>query len=343
MRVLITGGAGFIGSNLIEWWRRRFPADELVNLDLLTYAGANTAISHEEPAGCQFIRGDVCDAAVVRRVMDGCDTVIHCAAETHVDRSITNARSFIRSNVEGTQVVLEVARELRVSKLVYVSTDEVYGPVLEGVVDETARLSPRSPYAASKAAADLLVQAHVHTYGLPAVIVRPTNTFGMRQFPEKFIPLCVTNVLEGRRIPIYGDGLQRRNWLFVEDLCEALACVVRQGALQTIYNIPSRWELANLEVAKTMLRLLEAPESLIEFVADRPAHDRRYAMDGARMSALGWAPRVSFDDGLRTTIAWYRAHTSWWRPLKVQLREDPYHWLNRPTGPGAGQVVRRVL
>ncbi len=221
------------------------------------------------------------------------------------------------------------------ARLVYLSTDEVYGPVPEGAVDESAPLAPRSPYAASKAAGDLLAQAYAHTYRLPVLVARPTNVYGPGQFPEKFLPLVITNLLDGRPVPIYGDGQQRRSWLFVTDLCEALIRLLEQGRPGEVYNIGSGHEQANLDTAAQVLGLVGASRELIRFVADRPGHDRRYAMQDGKLRALGWQPRTPFSQGLAQTIDWYRAHEDWWRPLAQGLREDPYHWLNRAPRPGA--------
>ncbi|MBI2495535.1 MAG: GDP-mannose 4,6-dehydratase, partial [Candidatus Omnitrophica bacterium] len=265
------------------------------------------------------------------------------AAESHVDRSITDAAPFIRTNVEGTSVLLQQAQRQGIQRFIQISTDEVYGPVLDGAVDEQAPLSPRSPYAASKAAGDLLAQAFHKTYRVPVIVVRPTNIYGPGQFPEKFIPLSITNATEGLPIPIYGDGRQRRAWLFAADLCEALDVVIRRGAIGEIYNVAGGMEQANLETAEAILASLGRSQALLELVTDRPGHDRRYAMDDAKLRALGWRPQVSFEQGLQETIAWYRAHTDWWRPLVQKLREDPYHWLNRAARSSPPQASGAVL
>lgn len=339
MKLLVTGGAGFIGSYFIRRWIARHPADAIVNLDLLTYAGSTDRL--RDVAGApqyQFCQGDICDAAAVRAAIDGCDTVVHFAAETHVDRSIVEAAPFLRTNIEGTRVLLEAARAVGVARVVHVSTDEVYGPVLDGAVDETAPLNPHSPYAASKAAGDLLVHAHRKTYGLPALIVRPTNAFGPGQFPEKFMPLCITHALQARPVPIYGDGRQRRNWLYVDDLAAAVETVVLRGAIGEVYNIGSGHEQANLETAALILAALGQPSTLLQHVDDRPGHDRRYSMTDAKLRALGWRAATPFQDALSATIAWYRANEAWWRPLADRHREDPHHWLNRPAGASAKNV-----
>ncbi len=343
MILLVTGGAGVIGSHFVRAWLAHHPADEVRVLDLLTYAGSRARLTEVEQTGrCRFIQGDISDAKAVEKVLQGCTTVVHFAAETHVDRSITDAAPFLRTNVEGTYILLNEARAQGIEKFVHISTDEVYGPVLEGAVNEQAPLSPRSPYAASKAAADLLVQAFQDTYQLPALIVRPTNIYGPGQFPEKFIPLCITNSAEGRPLPLYGDGEQRRAWLHVRDLCAALELLVEQGCLGETYNVAGGEERSNLETAKQILAQTGGAATLIQFVDDRPGHDRRYAMSDAKLRALGWTPATPFARGLSETIAWYREQTAWWRPLTQQLRETPYHWLNRSSRTGASQAAGPV-
>jgi len=342
-RLLVTGGAGFIGSHFIRSWLAAHPADQVVNLDALTYAGSRARLADvERLPGYRFVHGNVCDAALVRRAAEGVQLIVHFAAETHVDRSITDATPFLRTNVEGTYVLLQAAATSGISRFIHISTDEVYGPVLEGAVDEGAALSPRSPYAASKAAADLLAQAFRATYGLETVVVRPTNVFGPGQLPEKFIPLCITNGLNRLPVPVYGDGQQRRAWLFIEDLCRALRVVIERGQAGGVYNVGSGQELANVETARKVLARLGQPQDLIQFVDDRPGHDRRYALNDEKLRALGWQPTGSFDTALTNTVAWYQAHEDWWRPLMQRLREDPYHWLNRSPGSGTHQEARAV-
>jgi len=355
MKLLVTGGAGFIGSHLMRRWSAFHPDDSIVNLDALTYAGtlerlveADDSLLREpleaHPGHRQFIKGDVCDPAKVREALEGVDVVIHCAAETHVDRSITNTAPFIRTNVEGTRVLLEQVRLQPVKRFLYISTDEVYGPILQGAVDEQAPLRPQSPYAASKAAADLLVQAFHATFGLPVIIARPTNVFGISQLPEKFIPLCIMNAIEGRPLPLYGDGQQRRCWLFVDDLCDALMAIAAQGTIGQIYNIGSGCEQTNLETARQILAALPATTSQIQFVADRPGHDRRYSIDDTKLrTLLGWKPGTLFPDGLRQTIEWYDKFRGLWLPITQRLREDPYHWLNRPARSSAHQPSGALL
>ena len=336
MRLLVTGGAGFIGARFVRYWLATHPRDRVVTLDALTYAGSRERLSRlPGSARHRFVRGDLLDAALVRRVLNGADAVVHLAAETHVDRSITDGGPFLRTNVEGTYALARAVREAGVRRLLHVSTDEVYGPVLRGTVDELAPLRPRSPYAASKAAGDLLVQACRETFGLPVVIARPTNVYGPAQFPEKFIPVCITHALLDRPVPIYGDGRQRRGWLYVDDLCAALARLLERGRVGEIYNIGSGAEQANRDTARQVLARLGKPASLLRRVADRPGHDRRYALNDAKLRALGWRAATPFHRGLDATITWYGEHEAWWRPLVQRLRDDPYHWLHRPARSGA--------
>ncbi len=329
MRILVTGGCGFIGSHVIRRWRATHPGDEIVNLDVLTYAASTARVEDvARLTGYRLVRGDVTDPRQVAMAVAGCQVVVHCAAETHVDRSITNAAPFVRTNVEGTRVLLEEARRAGVERILHVSTDEVYGPMLSGEVNETARLAPRSPYAASKAAADGFVLAYHHSYGVPVVVARPTNAYGPGQFPEKFIPLCITRALEQQPIPLYGDGSQRRSWLFVEDLCRALEVLVSCGEPGEIYNIGSGHEAANLQTATAVLQLVGCGSGLLQHVPDRPGHDWRYGVEDSKLRALGWAPATEFREGLARTVTWYRHHADWWLPLVAGLREESYHWLD---------------
>ena len=341
MKLFVTGGCGFIGSNFIRFWLRQHPADAVVNLDALTYAGNRANLSDVEgDSRYRFVHGDVTDPSAVESAMKGCETVVHCAAETHVDRSITHASAFLRTNVEGTGVILECARRQNVQRVLHVSTDEIYGSAgPTGAFAESDPFQPTSPYSASKAAADLLAQSYVHTYRLPVVIARPSNNFGPYQFPEKFMPLFITNALEDQPVPVYGDGQQRRNWLFVEDTCRAFETLLQRGVAGNAYNIATPWELPNLDVARTILKLTEKPERLLMFVQDRPGHDRRYALRWEKIQALGWQPTVDFQEALAATVEWYRQHRSWWNPLRERLRDDPYHWLNRPAGSSAPQAA----
>jgi dTDP-glucose 4,6-dehydratase len=320
MKVLVTGGCGFIGSNFIRHLLRRSDDYHVVNLDAVTYAGnpANLLDLWENPR-YTFVQGDICDLPLVERVMSSeVDAIVHMAAESHVDRSILDPASFVRTNVLGTQTLLEAACKASVARFLHVSTDEVYGSLdAVGRFTEQSPLAPSSPYAASKAAADLLVLSYVRTYGVPAMITRASNNYGPYQFPEKVIPLFVTNALEWRELPLYGDGQHVRDWLFVEDHCEGLVRVLQAGRVGEIYNIGGGQECTNLELARLLVRAVGVPEDMIRFVNDRPAHDRRYALSSEKMAVeLGWQPRVTLEEGLARTVAWYRKHVSWWRKLK---------------------------
>lgn len=314
MKILVTGGAGFIGSNFIRHVLAERRDREVVNYDKLTYAGnlANLKEIAEDP-NYTFIRGDICDAAAVEAAMRGCDAVVHFAAESHVDRSIYEPAPVIETNLKGTFTLLEVARALRIGRFLQISTDEVYGDLRPGTfADEGSPLQPSSPYSASKAGADLLVLSYVRTYGLPAVITRSSNNYGPYQFPEKFLPLMITNALDGKALPIYGDGKQQRDWLHVEDNCRGILCVLEKGRAGEVYNIGGSDVEENLTIARRLLRLMDRPECLLSYVKDRPGHDRRYALRCQKMEGeLGWKPAISLEAGLRQTIDWYRDHKAW--------------------------------
>ena len=317
MRILVTGGAGFIGSHLV---RRLLNHDHaVVNLDALRYSGnlANLEDVAKSPRYV-FAHGDICDAKAVAGVLKDhrIEGIINCAAETHVDRSILDPSSFARTDVVGTGILLEEARKAKVQRYLQVSTDEVYGSVEQGHSKESDPLAPRSPYAASKAGGDLLALSYWTTYRFPVLITRGSNTYGPNQYPEKFIPLFVTNAIEDQPLPLYGDGRNRRDWLSVFDHCAAIEHVFLHGAPGTVYNVGGGNEQENLTVAEAILAHLKKPKALIRFVEDRPGHDRRYAVDCSRVRTLGWGPTVSFDEGLRATVDWYRAHASWWRKIK---------------------------
>ncbi|OGR82484.1 MAG: dTDP-glucose 4,6-dehydratase [Elusimicrobia bacterium RIFCSPLOWO2_01_FULL_54_10] len=316
-KILITGGAGFIGSNFIHYFLAKHPDVHIVNLDKLTYCGnlENLAGLEKEPR-YEFVKGDICDPEAVSRAIEGADAVIHFAAESHVDNSIQDPLVFTKTNVLGTHVFLEEARKRKIARFVHISTDEVYGSVREGSSKETDPLIPSSPYSASKAAAELIVQGFFRTFGFPAVIVRGSNTFGPHQYPEKLIPLFATNLLEAKKVPLMGDGMHRRSWVYVRDFCRAVERVLIHGELGEIYNIPGTVELPNIEVTKRILPLLGKDESCIERVPDRLAHDRRYSVDGAKLMALGWKPEHDFDSALKETVAWYAEHEAWWKKLK---------------------------
>jgi dTDP-glucose 4,6-dehydratase len=322
VRVLVTGGAGFIGSHYVRsLLAGAYPAyadADVVVLDLLTYAGTltNLAEGATDPR-LRFVRGDIRDPGVVAEVMTGTDVVVHFAAESHVDRSIAGAADFVSTNVVGTQVLLEAALECGVSRFVHVSTDEVYGSIDQGAWPETHPLEPNSPYSASKAASDLLARSYHRTHGLPVCITRCSNNYGPHQFPEKVIPLFVTNLLDGRKVPLYGDGLNVRDWLHVDDHCRGIQLVAEKGRDGEVYNIGGGTELTNKELTLRLLAAVGADESMIEPVADRKGHDRRYCVDWSKIAdELGYAPRVSFERGLAETVRWYTEHRSWWEPLK---------------------------
>lgn len=316
-RVLVTGGAGFIGSHFARLLLRTYPDYRVTVLDALTYAGSlsNIADLMGDPRFA-FYHGDVRDPVVVRNLVRNHDWVVNFAAETHVDRSILNPGSFLQTDVYGVYVLLEACREFGSKRFLQVSTDEVYGEVLEGSATEEAPLRPRSPYSASKASAELLVQAYHTTYGLDTVITRGSNTYGPNQYPEKMIPLFITNALEDRPLPLYGDGSQVRDWIHVEDHCTAIDTVLHHGESGAVYNIGAGNLLKNREVAEKIVEILGKPVSLIQSVADRPGHDRRYAVDTSRLRRMEWSPRWKFEDGLRHTVEWYRSHSDWWKEIK---------------------------
>jgi dTDP-glucose 4,6-dehydratase len=312
--ILVTGGCGFIGSNFVRYLLETGPQVQVVNFDSLTYAGnlANLSDLATYPR-YRFVKGDIADREAVRAALAGAKAVFNFAAESHVDRSIHDATPFVRTNVLGTQVLLDVVRELGIERFVQISTDEVYGSLgSEGMFTEQTPLAPNSPYAASKASADLLVRSYVHTFHIPAVITRCSNNYGPYQFPEKLIPLFISNLLHDEPVPVYGDGLNIRDWIHVRDHCAAIDLVGRQGHIGEVYNIGGRCERTNLDLTHTLLDVMGKPRSFIRYVKDRPGHDRRYAIDCSKIEReLGWRPSISFDQGLRATVAWYMAHADW--------------------------------
>lgn len=313
MRILVTGGAGFIGSNFVHQILRDHPSDQIVVLDKLTYAGnlRNLEVPLQDPR-VQFVHLDISDPAVAE-VAKICDVAVHFAAESHVDRSIEDAAPFVRTNVEGTWRMIDACRASRVRRFVHVSTDEVYGSLGPGERStESSPLAPTSPYAASKAASDLLVLSAFKTHGFPAIITRCTNNYGPFQFPEKFIPLMISQALHSQSLPVYGDGRNVRDWIHVSDHCRAVDLILRNGKEGQVYNIGGGFELENITVARKILSTLKRPESLLKFVTDRPAHDRRYALDCVKLkNELGWQPQWEFDRGLEETIRWYQEHSAW--------------------------------
>jgi dTDP-glucose 4,6-dehydratase len=317
MRVLVTGGAGFIGSNFIRHVLAAHPGDAVVNLDKLTYAGnpANLADLADSPR-YRFVHGDICDAKIVRDAAAGVDAVVNFAAESHVDRSLLGADEFLKTDILGVHTLLEAVRELRIPRFLQVSTDEVYGSVAEGSTTERDPLRPSNPYAAAKAGGDLLALAYHHTHGVPVMITRSSNNFGPHQYPEKVIPLFITNAIDGQPLPLYGDGRNVRDWIYVGDNCAALDLVLRRGRDGEVYNVGGGHEVENIALTKDILRLVGKPETLIRPVGDRRGHDRRYSVDSGKVRALGWAPRHRFDEALAATVRWYREHEAWWRPLK---------------------------
>ena len=317
MRLLVTGGAGFIGSNFIRHVLRAHPDDSVVNVDKLTYAGnlANLTDIAEDPR-YRFVRGDIGDAKLVRDLLRDVDAVINFAAESHVDRSLLDPAAFLRTDVFGVFTLLEAVRDLHIQRFVHISTDEVYGSIAHGSSRETDPVRPSNPYSASKAGADLLALAYFQTHRVPIVITRSSNNFGPYQYPEKVVPLFITNALEDAPLPLYGDGRNVRDWLYVLDNCEGIDLVLRKGGDGQIYNIGGGHEVENLVLTRQILRLTGRPETLIRPVKDRPGHDRRYSLDCTKMRQLGWAPRHAFADALEATVRWYRERTDWWRPLK---------------------------
>jgi len=320
----VTGGCGFIGSNFIRYFLKSYPNDSLINVDKLTYAGnlENLTDLSQSPR-YHFIRGDITDAPLMEELIKkGVDAIINFAAESHVDRSIEDPTAFMKTNVFGTFVLLESVRKVfskQQIRFIHISTDEVYGSLGEiGAFTEETPLAPNSPYSASKSAADMLIRAYHSTYGLPAIITRCSNNFGPYQFPEKLIPLMISNAIEDRELPMYGDVMHIRDWIYVEDHCRALDVVLRHGREGEVYNIGGRSEKPNLVVAKTILDRLEKPHSLIRFVTDRPGHDRRYAIDFSKIEReLGWTPSLSFEEGISRTVEWYLTHQEWWKKIKT--------------------------
>ena len=317
MKILVTGGAGFIGSNFVRHVLTAHSDDTVVNFDKLTYAGnlENLRDVEKDPR-YRFVRGDIGERAQVLEAMEGVDAVVHFAAETHVDRSNAGAAEFLSTNVTGTFTLLEAARELKVARFVAIGTDEVYGSIAKGAARELDPLNPSNPYSASKAAADLLARAYWTTHRLPVIVTRSSNNFGPYQYPEKVIPLFITNAIEDKPLPLYGDGKNVRDWLYVLDNCAAIDLVLRKGKEGEIYNIGGSHEVENIVLTRQVLHLVGKPETLITPVADRPGHDRRYALDSGKAHGLGWKPTHTFPKALEATVNWYKGHEAWWKPIK---------------------------
>ncbi len=320
MKILVTGGAGFIGSNFIRYWLNKYPDDKIVNLDSLTYAGNLENLRDvENNKNYQFVKGDICDADLVDKLIKDIDLIVHFAAESHVDRSIQNSEDFIKTNVEGTRILLDAAKNNGGIRLHYISTDEVFGALSlnSELFNENTPYDPRSPYSASKAASDHLVRAYFHTHKLPITISNCTNNYGPFQFPEKLIPLFTTNLIEGQKVPVYGEGKNIRDWIYVDDHNAGVDAIIKKGRFGETYCLGGENEITNLEITKKILNLMGKGEEMIEYVADRKGHDFRYAMDITKAkSELGWEPKLKFEEGLKKTVEWYKNNEDWWRNIK---------------------------
>ena len=323
MKVLVAGGAGFIGSTFVRSLLEADPESRVTVLDKLTYAGRRENLDGVDEGRLEFVEGDICDPGVVARAIDGCDATVNFAAESHVDRSIDSPGEFIETDVFGTYVLLEAATSAGIRHL-QVSTDEVYGSIEEGSFTENSPLDPSSPYSASKAGGDLLVSAFRNTYGLDSLTVRASNNYGPRQHPEKLIPLTILNALAGDPIPVYGDGMQVRNWLFAEDFCSAIRLILAKGEPGEVYNVGGPDELPNIEVVRTILQLAGGDEGTIDYVEDRLGHDRRYSLSSRKTEGLGWRAEVPFEEGIARTVEWYRDNPGWWGPIRSGEYRDYY-------------------
>lgn len=330
MRLFVTGGAGFIGSNFIHYWLKNHPEDEIINYDKLTYSGNLENLSDvENNNNYKFVKGDICDFKLVRENLEGVDTIVNFAAESHVDRSILDPSAFIMTNVVGTQMLLDAAKDAKTKRFHHISTDEVFGSLElddQNKFNEETKYNPRSPYAASKAASDHLVRAYHHTYDMPITITNCANNFGPYHYPEKFIPLAITNLLEGKKVPVYGDGLYVREWLYVLDHCSGVEKVLEKGEVGETYCIGIDMDISNIDVVKKILKLLGKGEGMIEYVKDRPGHDRKYAIDSSKIKKeLGWEPKYTFDEGLDLTVKWFKENENWWKKLKDKSYADYYN------------------
>ena len=317
MRLLVTGGCGFIGSNFIRYMLKKYRSYKIINLDKLTYCGRRENLKDiEKDRRYGFVKGDICNKKLVNRLTKGCDAVLNFAAESHVDRSISDAVNFVRTNVHGTQVLLDAAKKNKIKRFIQVSTDEVYGSIQRGSFNERSLLHPNSPYSASKAAGDHLALAYYTTFKLPVIVTRSSNNFGPYQFPEKVIPLFITNLLENKKVPLYGDGLNVRDWLYVLDNCKAIDVVLRKGRPGEIYNIGGSYEIPNIRLTRTILKLLGKTYSMIKYVPDRLGHDRRYSLDSTKIKRLDWRTTKDFSTAMKETIEWYENNKKWWKKLK---------------------------
>lgn len=317
MKLLITGGCGFIGSNFIRYILEKYPDYKIINLDKLTYAGNPNNVKDVEKKfkdRYKFVKGDICNKKIVEKLISNVDVIVNFAAETHVDRSIIDAGSFVLTDIFGTYVLLEACRKFN-KKFVQISTDEVYGSIEKGSFKETDKLEPRNPYSASKAGAELLARSYFITHEVPVIITRSSNNYGPYQYPEKIIPLFITNLIRGKKVPVYGDGKNIRDWLYVIDNCKAIDIVLHEGKSGEIYNIGGECEKTNIELTKMILKFMGKDESYIEYVPDRKGHDKRYSLDNTKIRKLGWRPETKFEDGLKQTVEWYKNNEWWWKPL----------------------------
>ena len=316
-RILVTGGAGFIGSAFVRWQLKQYPDVHIVNLDKLTYAGNLENIADVDATRHTFIQGDIADREVMLKAMEGCDAVVNFAAETHVDRSIAGATEFLRTNVDGVYNLAECAKETGLSRVLFVSTDEVYGSIAEGSFTETSPLTPRNPYSAAKAGGELVGMSYFHTFDLPVIITRGSNTYGPYQYPEKVLPLFTTNAIDDEPLPLYKGGEHNvRDWLYVDDHASGIDCALRNGVSGEVYNVAGGNERENIELTRKILALTGKDESLIKWVPDRPGHDRRYSINADKLKALGWQPAMPWEQGMEETVTWYQENETWWRKIK---------------------------
>ncbi len=333
MKILVTGGVGFIGSNFIHYWLKKHPDDKIINLDVLTYAGNLENLKDiEDNKNYRFVKGDICDAELVDGLVKAVDLIVHFAAESHVDRSILNSSDFIRTNVEGTRVLLDAAKNSGGIRFHHISTDEVFGSLEpdDPLFNENTPYNPRSPYSASKAASDHLVRAYCHTHKLPVTVSNCTNNYGPYQFPEKIIPLFITNLLDEKKVPVYGEGRNIRDWIYVDDHNAGVDAVIRKGKIGETYCLGGGNELTNLEITKKILQLMNKSEEMIEYVTDRPGHDFRYAMDISKAKKeLGWQPEMDFNHGLTKTVEWYKNNRQWWRKLRNNNSNYGRQWIRK--------------